>query len=249
MMSLNYKISPIVDGLYEVTIDLSKWFYQSDLYFFERVFKKIADADNDFRDICTLNNSLLKYKSESLFPTINNPQKKKIVIVLGNPATHSIVGGMFFYSRSDGTPHQFWYKLEKSGLMSEVRSGTLQYQALRRKQLILNGMTSSKYLLGLTTFYSFPTPVQGEYKDVKGVETLFRLALSKVRRMELDRIISYEFSKDSLFVFTQQSSYRYAVSHLGENNVIYWRLRGAGSSGIDLRQLLEKHVSGNSENE
>jgi len=244
-MSLNYQISSIRDGSYEVTIDLSKWFYQSDLSYFQREFKKVADGDNDFRLICTLNNTFLKYKSESLFPTTSDPKKKKVVIVLGNPATHSIVGGMFFYSRSDGTPHQFWYKLEKAGLMPGVGSNTLQNQASRRKQLILNGATSPKYLLGLTTFYSFPTPVQGEYKDVKGVEKLFRFALSKVRRMELNRIISYEFSKDALFVFTQQSSYHYAVFQLGENNVIYWPLRGAGSSGIDLRYLLEKYVSGN----
>lgn len=237
-MSTNYQIAPVLNGHYKVTIDLSKWLPQDGLLSFTRAFQQISSEDTDFCDLCTLNGTLLQYTSETLFPEKHNQNKKKVMIVLGNPATHSVAGGMFFYSRSDGNRHQFWGKLEEAGLMPKVRYNTRIEEARVRKKFIINGETSHKYLLGLTTFYSFPTPVYGDYQDVKGVETLFRPVISKVQLMELDRLLSYEFSQDTLFVFTQKSSYRYAGSSGFGKKLIYWPLRGSGSSGMDLAGLL-----------
>jgi hypothetical protein len=237
-MSTNYKITPVLNGHYRVTIDLSKWLPQYKLLSFTREFQRIGSEDTDFSDLCSLSGSLLQYKSESLFPDKYDQHKKKVMIVLGNPATHSVAGGMFFYSKSNGNRHQFWGKLEEAGLMPKIRYDAREEEAKVRKKLILDGVTSHKYLLGLTTFYSFPTPVHGDYKDVKGVETLFSTVISRVQRMELDRLLSYEFSQDTLFVFTQKSSYHYAVSSLHGKRIIYWPLRGSGASGMDLAELL-----------
>lgn len=239
-MSTNYQITPVLNGHYQVTINLSKWLSQYGLLSFAREFQRIGSKDTIFSDLCSLSGSLLQYTSESLFPDKYAQNKEKIMIVLGNPATHSVAGGMFFYSRSDGNRHQFWGKLEEAGLMPRIRYNTRIEEARVRKKLIIDGVTSHKYLLGLTTFYSFPTPVHGDYQDVKGVETLFRSALNVVQLMELDRLLSYEFSQDALFVFTQKSSYRYAVSSLCGKRLIYWPLRGSGSSGINLAALLKK---------
>jgi len=238
IISTHYQITPVLNGHYKVTIDLSKWLPQYGLLSFTREFQRIGSEDKHFRDLCSLNGTLLQYTSESLFPDKYDPRKKKVMIVLGNPATHSVAGGMFFYSRSDGNRHQFWGKLEEAGLITKIIDDTLEEEAKVRKKLILDGETSQKYLLGLTTFYSFPTPVSGDYKDVKGVEALFRPVISRVQRMELDRLLSYEFSQDTLFVFTQKSSYCYASSSLCRKRLIYWPLKGAGSSGMDLVDLL-----------
>lgn len=237
-MSINYQITPVLNGHYKVTIDLSKWLPQYELLSFTRAFQRIGPEDKYFSDICSLDGSVLKYESESLFPDKYDQHKKKIMIVLGNPATHSVSGGMFFYSKSNGDRHPFWTKLEKADLMPRVKPNTRKEEAKVRKKLILDGETSQKYLLGLTTFYSFPTPVSGDYKDVKGVEALFRPVISSVQRMELDRLLSYEFSQDTLFVFTQKSSCCYACSSLCKKRLIYWPLRGTGSSGMDLVDLL-----------
>jgi hypothetical protein len=177
--------------------------------------------------------------SESLFPETIDQQKIRVMIVLGNPATHSVAGGMFFYSRIDGNRHQFWGKLEEAGLMPRVRQNSLEQEAKTRKKIILEGATSDIYLLGLTTFYSFPTPVQGTYQDTKGVETLFRPALNRVHLMELERLSSYPFSQDALFVFTQKSSYQRALPAMHGKRAMYWPLRGAGSSGMELLAILE----------
>ena len=238
-MSTNYQITPVSNGHYQVTIDLSKWFTHNGLLSFTHAFQRICSQDTDFGNLCSLDGSMLKYTSESLFPDQHDHGKENVMIILGNPATHSVTGGMFFYSKSDGNRHQFWGKLEEAGLMPRIRYNTRAEEARKRKKIIVDGITSHKYLLGLTTFYSFPTPVHGDYQAVKGVETLFRSVISRVQLMEVTRLLSYEFSQDTLFVFTQKSSYHYAADSLRGKRLVYWPLRGAGSSGMDLAVLLD----------
>lgn len=242
-MSTNYQITPVSNGHYQVTIDLAKWFPQYELLSFTREFQRICSHDADFDNLCSLDGSVLKYTSESLFPDENEHGKRNVMIILGNPATHSVAGGMFFYSKSDGSRHQFWGKLEEAGLMPKIKCSTRAEEARERKKIIVDGISSHKYLLGLTTFYSFPTPVHGDYQDVKGVETLFRSVISRVQLMEVNRLLSYEFSNDTLFVFTQKSSYYYAVDYLREKRLVYWPLRGTGSSGKELAVLLKKQIT------
>ncbi len=63
-----------------------------------------------------------------------------------------------------------------------------QREAQERKKLISSGQASEKYCLGLTTFYSFSTPVRGRFRDVQGAEKLFRPILKKI-------IIPFELAK------------------------------------------------------
>ena len=91
------------------------------------------------------------------------------MIILGNPAAHSVVRGMFFYSRDNGHRHQFWGKLEKAGLIRELDKNIndREVEAKTRKEAILDGNTSDQYILGLTTFYSLPTPNKPRDKGKK----------------------------------------------------------------------------------
>ena len=114
-------------------------------------------------------------------------------------------------------------------------------EADQGRKLILNGTTSEKYLTGLTTFYSFPTPViQGyEFSNVAGVQRLFDPILSKINQMEFDRILSYPFTKDATLVFVQKDTYEIFNSL---NGCIYWpavsRQKGARKKGTDLAKML-----------
>ncbi len=159
---------------------------------------------------------------------------------------------MFFFSDKNDNSHKFWGKLDKAGLMEKPvvntslnKIGKRKAEADERKKKIMGGNTSSDYVLGLTTFYSFPTPVRPEkrkensvkfdYGDAQGVERLFQHCLDKVRKMEYDRINSYDFAKNAFWIFTQNSSYRYVQ---GFSRIDYWPLRGDGSSGKDLQEIL-----------
>ena len=133
--------------------------------------------------------------------------------------------------------------------MNETNSKNLKEAAEERKKLILEGETSDKYLLGLTTFYSFPTPVRPsskedkkkypakyKYGDSQGVEELFKSVLDKLQKMEYDRLMSYSFSQNAVWVFTQNSSYRCVK---GFNRIDYWPLMYGGSGGKDLLKILQ----------
>jgi hypothetical protein len=111
-------------------------------------------------------------------------------------------------------------------------------EAEERKNLILTGRASDKYCLGLTTFYSFPTPVQGRFRDVQGVEKLFRRILKDVIiPFEAERIYSYPFAKDAILVFVQKNSHD-AFKSQCNIRTIFWPIRGKDSSGAYLSNKL-----------
>ncbi len=227
--------SPINAGHYNVIIDLDS--FGVDLHLFKTNIQYICSYNHDFADLCELDDHILKYQSESLFPTIDDAKKQKILIILGNPATHSVAKGMFFFSRENGEKHQFWGRLEKAGLLPRISNNDRTIEAAKRKELILSGKTSNYFLLGLTTFYSLPTPVTGKFRDSKGVELLFSSSLAILQNYELKRIREYPFSHNAMWIFTQKSSYNYA-NNCGINNAYYWPLRGQGSGGSDLHSML-----------
>lgn len=239
IMDNAYSISIISNGHYEVTIDLDAWLSRKQFLCFQEKISDISKEDPWFGSICTLNKSVLKYRSESLFPEKGNSPKQKVMMILGNPATHSVANGMFFFSKNNGERHQFWGRLDNAGLLEKFECDSREEEADKRRNFILaEGCESDRYLLGLTTFYSFPTPVTGRFKDVKGVETLFEDVLDRLQQMEYSRLVSYDFSKDAIWVFTQKSSYQYVKSGNSFSKIAYWPLRGKGSKGEELGGIL-----------
>ena len=124
-MVKNYTISHIHNGQYHVTIDLNDWLCPEQILEFQKKINNIKKEDPYFASICGICGSVLKYKSETLFPKKEDPKKKKVMIVLGNPATHSVANEMFFYSMKDKRTntgekkHKFWGKLEDAGLIKK----------------------------------------------------------------------------------------------------------------------------------
>jgi hypothetical protein len=110
----------------------------------------------------------------------------------------------------------------------------------------MEGNTCADYIIGLTTFYSFPTPVKPDSKEktkrpmsykfgnVEGVEKLFKAILNRIQKMEYERLNSYEFAENAVWIFTQLSSYRYVK---GFQRFDYWPLRRTGS--VDLKKILQ----------
>ena len=139
-----------------------------------------------------------------------------------------------------------WGKLARAGLIRDFKSNNQDLLAARheeasyRREMILNGTSSDNYLVGMTVFYSFPTPVTKGFRfsDVIGVERLFAPILDQIIQWEIERIRSYLFSKDALLVFVQKSSWL-NYSHSGRTESIFWPLRGKGASGADLANLLK----------
>jgi hypothetical protein len=241
------KHSRISKGQYTVTINLRRI---SNLEKFQNLGKNINeirnDCGDDSGDVYKYDGEKLIYTSETLIPSKRYINKQKVLMVFGNPAFHSIKNRMFFFSRAKNHRHGMWAKLEKANLIKRVRINdddlllARKQEAGERKNLILTGRASDKYCLGLTTFYSFPTPVRGRFRDVQGVERLFRRILKDVIiPFEAERIYSYPFAKDAILVFVQKSSHA-AFKSQCNIRTIFWPIRGKGSSGAYLSKKLSE---------
>ena len=226
---------------YTVEMDLSSAVFglsKKQISVFEERLDKIGSNDPDFFDICSFRNGILRYESETLFPAEIDGSRQKVLLVLGNPAIHSVKKGMFFYSKGNGDRHQFWGKLAKAGLVRAVPKTTREKEANLRRDMVLKGTSSDKYLVGLTTFYSFPTPgSQTSLAGVAGVERLFKPIIEQVCKMEVKRILSYPFTDGAVVVFCQKSSFQRFSDNSGIKPV-FWPLLFAGAGGDNLAKLL-----------
>ncbi|MBF0100855.1 MAG: DUF726 domain-containing protein, partial [Desulfobacterales bacterium] len=262
---IEYEISEIVNGQYTVTINLERFLSRSNIEQIKGKLDNIVKTDPFINDlnghpIIRINKNALSYTSESIFPNNLDSKKEKILLVFGNPATHSIRYGMFLFSKANLARHNIWKKLHDAKLIRFVDYSKLnnlsqmeirEAEANERRKMILDGETSEKYLVGLTTFYSFPTPVVEKYKysNVTGVVNFFDSMIDSINAIETKRILNYPFSENATLVFIQKSSFdifKKSVSlltHVKYKEIIYWpavsREKGVKSSGKDLLDILE----------
>ncbi len=169
---------------------------------------------------------------------------------------------MFYFSNIRLYRHNMWKKLHDAKLVKLINFSYLKDKSLlekryleadQKREMIKKGISSDKYLVGLTTFYSFPTPVINGYKysNVNGVIRIFKNILSHINSMEIERIIGYEFAKNAIFVFVQLGSFNFFKNSKQINNkilkkCIYWpavsRKKNALKKGTDLANMLAQLI-------
>jgi len=248
--------SEIKNGKYTVTIK-----FKVDLC---SKIKEALHKESEFNGVYCIDRNNFKYESETILPLdAEDTGKQKILMVFGNPAIHSVEKGMFYFSktpkfnkdkqRDEYSKHQMWGKLEKAGLIKNVDAKGMESldkrkkEADARRELILKGKTCDQYLLGLTTFYSLPTPVTGYYRNVEGVKRVFgKTMLPEIQEQEIKRIFSYEFAKEALLIFVQKSTYEIFKSKApGKIKYAYWpgvTAMRTGSGGKDLKIIIFEYM-------
>ncbi len=242
------KFSSITNGRYFVELRLNKYLSPEQFRLFEQQHEEIKQHDKNFGEICELKGDTLLYQSETLLPITEDKTKENVLIIFGNPATHSVKNDMFFFSKANLKRHSMWGKLAIAGLVAKTRSNKQKLREARkeesdkRKEMIHSGTSSEKFLVGFSTFYSFPTPVEKGFRfsNVAGVENLFAPMLDILVGAEVQRIKSYEFFKNAKLVFVQKSSFN-AFCRASDNVPLFWPIRGKGASGKNLAKLL-KHT-------
>jgi hypothetical protein len=257
---MEYEISEITNGQYSVSINLESCLAAHELSAINSNLLDIEKHDEHFHDLgnqplALIKGGILTYRSETVLPKIQNPKKNRVLMVFGNPATHSIKHGMFFFSDGRMWRHKMWRKLHDARLIElisyskekMVMFDQRKKEAEERKRLIISGVTSDKDIVGLTTFYSFPTPVINKYKfsNVDGVRRIFRQIICDIDRMEIKRISDYEFSQNASLVFVKKGTCEIFKSCKDRNQIgrcIYWPgVRGRYSTGSCLRSMLDTH--------
>lgn len=242
-MKEEIEFSEIEQGQYTVEMNLNILMDNCQRYGLEKQITEIQHYENEYAFVSSLKDGVLKYRSETLFPEDVDTDKQKLLFVFGNPANHSIINGMFFFSKQNGDRHQLWGKLADAGVVKSVNCleniplVARRKEANRRREMLWDGTSSDQYLVGLTTFYSFPTSAEG---GVKRVGQLFAPIINEINKKETERILKYSFTEGARLIFVQKSSYCAFQRVIGNriSNTLFWPIRGKGSSGKNL----EKHL-------
>lgn len=150
-----------------------------------------SDAANT--DVLQVKGDKLIYLSERLIPD-QVDARPPALLVLGNPAPHSIKNGMFFSFEGNGREHRIWKAFRETGLIDFGHADDLpldQKNTHRRHQL-LNLDYASVFRIGLLPYFSFPTTSSAPpWTGVSGVQRLFgKEAFEKIRRFETTRVSS-----------------------------------------------------------
>jgi len=159
---------------------------------FNKKWNEFLESDPYNKEIFDLKGDLLKYQSEQLIPTkIDN--RPPLLLVLGNPASHSVKEGMFFSFEGNKKEHRFWKNILKpAGILDLPYDKNLPINELNehRKDQLLNLKYKSPFRIGLCVFISIPSTPSGKWSGVTGVQRLIGAkALRELEKEECRRVI------------------------------------------------------------
>lgn len=187
---------PPRDGLQECRLDLALLFPQArDRAGFEQRWGEFFSSDPAH---CSLFrrpvHDLLAYQTESFVPT-EADSRPPLLILLGNPASHSVASGLCFAYEGKGHEHRFWRALRETGLLEFTGETAAQREkaaelTAARKARIFSLDYASPFRVGIATYYTLPSPASGpRWSGVSGLRRLMGTpALASIEEFERGRI-------------------------------------------------------------
>ena len=103
---ITYRI--LKPGELECSIDLTELFpTDSERNIFDDKWHIFIKSDDANKNIYERRGNRLIYKSEQLVPS-KKDHRPALLLVFGNPASHSVKSGMFFAFKGNGKENRFW---------------------------------------------------------------------------------------------------------------------------------------------
>lgn len=139
----------------------------------------------------------LIYETEILIPRKTTPSRPKLLIVLGNPAIHSVSEGMFFSyekTRTDGKwrEHRVWKAFKEAELLefnewakNDIRKPTranIKEINNYKRECLLDANYKSRFNIFILPYFSFPTPASGKYNGVNGIRNIAGIEVFNIMR-------------------------------------------------------------------
>jgi len=191
---------------------------------FESNFSKFLKSDAANSKIFDYSGNTLTYLTECIIP-IKHDQRPPILLVFGNPASHSVHSKMFFASQGSGREHRIWKVLRATDLLSfpsiSASSSLSEINQLRKCGLYELSYCSP-FRIGMAVYYTMPsTASHPPWAGVEGLRKLFgREALRKIGDYEKNRIaqIISEFVSPAGAVITFQKDAYQAIKSLESPN-------------------------------
>lgn len=203
------KFGEIKEGIQEVNLNIEQLYSNSEEQrnFKQRLeeFLKSDCFNRKVIDETFLDYGLLKYQTECIIPREKNLLRFPLLLLLGNPASHSVHSKMFFSYEKDKKEHRFWRALKKAGILSFRTSSNRE-----RKEELCNVRYDSPFRIGLATFYSMPSGASDKWGGVKGLYRLFgKNALDLIGKLEKHRVENliriFLSHKGSVFAFQKDA--------------------------------------------
>ena len=191
-------------------------------------------SDKTNEEIYTVTEKYIEYKTEQLIPD-KRDNRPQLLLILGNPASHSINSGMFFASESNKSEHRFWKKiLKESNIYLSDDDLSLENKNEDRKRKILDSDYESPFQIGLTVFHSMPSGASGDWSGVAGIHKLLgKKALRRLEHEEKKRILAtideFVTGKGAVVVF-QKNAWQ-NLKRAVDQNYDYTTVRKKGITG------------------
>jgi hypothetical protein len=153
---------------------------------FDKKWNDFLESDPCNKEIFEREGDFLKYQSEQLIPS-KSDDRSPLLLVLGNPASHSVKEGMFFSFEGDKKEHRFWKDiLRRAGVLELSYDSNLPVTKLNehRKKQFLNLDYKSPFRIGLCVYISMPSAASGKWSGIAGVHKL--LGIRALRRLEAE---------------------------------------------------------------
>lgn len=219
-------IEDVEPGIQKVSIDVGRLYeVVSERKAFQAKFDEfLAKAKRDNKGmVFWQNGDTLTYLTEVVIPKKIDSRQLSLLLLLGNPAPHSVLSKMFFSYEGEMSfegkahDHRFWRVLEEAGILQfrEKRSGShnlnVKQRSESRKRELYDLSYSSSFRIGLATFFSMPTDANDkEWGGVQGLRKLFgREAIRKIADSEEERLsgIATDFlsNRGSVFAFQKDA--------------------------------------------
>ena len=209
---------------------------------FEKKLDEFLCCDVEAGSIYELDGDRLRYRTEHLIPR-KKDDRIPLLLILGNPASHSITSGMFFSPDKDGEENRFWKHLLGragiKGLAFEKGLSTAERNKMRMEAL-LTGNYESAFRIGLCVFISLPSSAGGKWSGVAGVKRLFgKRAFDQVMKEEIARVSkeAANFLLPNGIAVTFQKDAWNGLSSGGDYNIELARAGKLQSSFKDLPEL------------
>jgi len=160
--------------------------------FSSRHYTSFLDSDAHNRCIYKLKRGTLFYTTEQLIPA-KTDERPPLLLIFGNPASHSIQNGMFFSPKNDGKENRFWkHLLRPAGVLNLIFAEGLSTKD--RNKLRLERMLALSYdtpfRIGLCVYWSMPSSAGGPWSGVAGIRKLIGTrALKRLEPYERERVI------------------------------------------------------------
>jgi len=121
---------------------------------FEKKWEAFLESDSCNIDIFKREGDYLIYQSEQLIPEkLDN--RPPLLLILGNPASHSVKEGMFFSFEGDKKEHRFWKRILKpAGVLDLPFDSNQSVTKLnkQRREALFNLKYDSPFRIGLCVF-------------------------------------------------------------------------------------------------